>query len=98
VVQGVESKVSLDSISCVADQGSKLNVIDPVLVSLLSLPVLSLSNTGKHGLVINTANRKSTPLYLYVRLTFGAIGIWRTIKCFVWPGIKGDVALLLGLL
>jgi hypothetical protein len=29
-------------------------VIDLVLVSLLSLPVLSLSNTGKHGLVINT--------------------------------------------
>jgi hypothetical protein len=79
----VESKVSLDSISCVADQGSELNVIDPVLVSLLGLPVLSLSNTGKHGLVINTANGKSTPLSLYIRLTFGAIGIWRTIKCFV---------------
>jgi hypothetical protein len=98
VVQGVESKVSLDSISCVADQGSKLNVIDPVLVSLLGLPVLSLSNTGKHGLVMNTANGKSTPLSLYVRLTFGAIGIWRTIECFVRPGIKGDIALLLGLL
>jgi hypothetical protein len=98
VVQGVESEVSLDSISCVADQGSELNVIDPVLVSLLGLPVLSLSNTGKHGLVINTANGKSTPLSLYVRLTFGAIGIWRTIKCFVRPGIKGDIVLFLGLL
>jgi hypothetical protein len=93
----MESKVSLDSISCVADQGSELNVIDPVLVSLLGLPVLSLSNTGKHGLVINTADGKSTPLSLYVRLTFGAIGIWRTIECFVRPGIKGDIALLLGL-
>jgi hypothetical protein len=79
----VESKVSLDSISCVADQGSKLNVINPVLVSLLGLLVLSLSNTGKHGLVMNIANKKSTPLSLYIRLTFGAIGIWRTIKCFV---------------
>jgi hypothetical protein len=58
-------------------------VIDLVLVSLLGLLILSLSNTGKHGLVINTANRKSTPLSLYIRLIFGAIGIWRTIKCFV---------------
>jgi hypothetical protein len=83
MVQGVESEVSLDSISCVADQGSKLNIINLVLVSLLGLPVLSLSNTGKHGLVINTANGKSTPLSLYVRLTFGTRGIWRTIKYFV---------------
>jgi hypothetical protein len=94
----VESKVSLDSISYIADQGSKLNVINPVLVSLLSLYILSLSNTRKHGLVINTANGKSTPLSLYIRLTFGAIDIWRTIKYFVRPGIKGDIALLLGLL
>jgi hypothetical protein len=71
----VESKVSLDSISCVADQGSKLNVIDLVLVSLLGLPVLSLSNTRKHGLVMNTADGKSIPLSSYIRLTFGAIGI-----------------------
>jgi hypothetical protein len=94
----VESKVSLDSISCVADQGSKLNMINPVLVLLLGLPVLSLSNTGKHGLVINTVNKKSTPLSLYIQLTFGAIGIWRIIKCFVRLGIKGDIALLLSLL
>jgi hypothetical protein len=71
----VESKVSLDSISCVADQGSELNMIDLVLVSLLGLPILSLSNTRKHGLVMNIANGKSTPLSSYVRLIFGAIGI-----------------------
>jgi hypothetical protein len=66
----VESKVSLDSISCIADQGSKFNIINLVLVLLLSLPILSLSNTRKHSLVINIANGKSTPLLIIGIITW----------------------------
>ena len=97
IVKGEEAEVSLDTVSCVADQGSELNIIDPTLVSMLDLTTLSLTRSGHRGLVMNTADGSSTPLTSYVRCTFGAMGVWRDIECFVRPSSKGDTALLLGL-
>ena len=94
----VETK--LDKREIQADQGSDMNVMSPPMVRKLKLTPRPLSDIGFKGLTMQTADHHESLLESYVGFDLCVEGIWRAIRCFVSPTVRGiteEPRLLLGL-
>lgn len=95
---GVISDVSLSSATCIADQGSDINVVTQALVDLLHLKTYLVSDGKSNPLGMATSDGSITALRHFAILQVGVLGIWREVHAFILPkGSLADKFLLLGL-
>ena len=82
------------------DQGSEMNVVNSAMVTKIKTKLRPLSEVGFKGLTMQTADSFETALEHYVGFDVCVEGLWRSVRCFVSPAIRGrseEPRLLLGL-
>jgi hypothetical protein len=95
---GVVSEVNLSSTTCIADQGSDINMVTQALIDLLHLKMYLVSDSKSNLLGIATSDSSITALRHFVILPVGVLGIWREVYAFIrLKGSYSEKFLLLGL-
>ena len=82
------------------DQGSEMNVVNPSMVVKVKTKLRPLAEVGFKGLTMQTADSFESTLEHYVAFDVCVEGVWRSVRCFVSPAIRGkyeEPRLLLGL-
>ena len=94
----VVSEVNLSSATCIADQGSDINMVTQALVDLLYLKTYLVSDSWSDLLGMATSNSSVTALCHFVILPVSVLGIWCEVYTFIRPkGSYSEKFLLLGL-
>ena len=100
VKSGDGSEIRLEKKETHADQGSEMNVISTAMVKKIKAQLRPLSEVGFQGLTMETADHFESTLDSYVGFDLCVEGIWRFVRCFVAPQVRGrsdETRILLGL-
>lgn len=96
-LDGKPVTVNLKGLTCIADQGSDINIVTYSIVQTLGLETYMVSPKKDFALHMGTADGKTSPLTRFTIMTVGVNGIWRQIYAFIRPTASTDRHLLLGL-
>ena len=100
VKTGDGSDLTLEKKETQADQGSEMNVVSGAMVRKVGAKLRPLAEVGFEGLTMQTADHFEAMLEYYIGFDLCVEGIWRYVRCFVAPEVRGrpqEPRILLGL-